>query len=171
MVTHICWLDGSVHGAVGWRWAMLGKTPGMCPCLHFSLLTESICSAQWDSVSTQGQRSFLHIWLRPTESLPFPGRVASSSVTSGDGQKCLDSSQNDFYLWMLFQFHQGPPYHVLNDMSKFAVDENDDGENHLWPLKIGHVLWGKSLGTERGIVVRVQRWLEIWKSLTLALWK
>ena len=127
---------------------MLERLLACAPACIFHSWLRTYALHNRDSVSTQGQRSFLHIWLRPTESLP-PGGWLPALWHLEMGRKCLDSPQNDFYLWMLFQFHQD--LHTMSWMTcpNLLWMRMTDGENRLWPLKIGHVLWGKSLGTER----------------------
>lgn len=73
---------------------------------------------------------FLHIWLRLAESLP-PGGWLPALRHLESGRKCLDSSQNDFYLHMLFQFHQGLRATFRMTCPHLPRTGMTDGKNHL----------------------------------------
>ena len=81
--------DQSGCKAGGWLLGYAWKTSGMCWCLHFSLLTGSICCSTIETVldrlGVRDSGSFLHIWQRlallPGESHP-PGEWLCSGPWS-----------------------------------------------------------------------------------------
>lgn len=89
---------------------------------------KAYASYNWDSVSVWVAGSFLHIWpslaLLPGESSLLGGWLAALWHLQS-GRKCLNSSESDFYLHMLFQFHQASFCSIPSDMIKYSTEKKD----------------------------------------------
>lgn len=125
-------MDQCIKLQADW-WAMLERLLACAGACIFHPWLKAYASYNWDSVSMWVSGSLLHIWqslaLLPGESSLLGGWLAALWHLQS-GRKCLNSSESDFYLHMLFQFHQAP--HATFQVTWLNLPKTKGG----WLIKI-----------------------------------